>query len=168
MRQLLTALGISLDILIVLGLCIAVAKADSLPDSQGFKTQQQWSSRVNSHGHLPATAQHHGSRIQQFYVVTERNPVTGDTVGAPRRFSSRLEATEYRESLRTAAWVVWRYVGIGEPLRSMRFSNRMDAEEFVRAGGPARQGLLGSLLLTKETRILPARVSLEVENVRGS
>ena len=105
-------------------------------------------------------------RMNQLFVVIERNPLTSKIVGTPRRFSSRLEATRYRESLRTGAWVVWRYVGLNETMRSIRFSNRVDAEHFVRTGGPARRGLLGMVLLTHETRILSTRVSLETKNVR--
>jgi len=103
--------------------------------------------------------------VREFYVVSEKSPVTGEAVGSERRFGSRLEAMEYRESLRAGAWVVWRYAGIQEPLRSARFGSRSDAEQFVRTGGPARR-LLGLVLLTNETRILPAKVTLAVEHVR--
>jgi hypothetical protein len=142
------------------------AQADVLQGANEFATQHHHLKIASPHWGNQNMQQRHPLRMQQLFVVTERNPATGEIVSSPRRFSSRLEATQYRESLRSAAWVVWRYVGIGEPLRSLRFPNRIDAEQFVRTGGPARRGVLGALLLTHETRILPTRVSLETEHVR--
>jgi hypothetical protein len=142
------------------------AQADGLLAATGFSRQHHHPTSASSHWDNSSVQHRRRPQMQQLFVVIERNPLTGELVSSPRRFNSRLEATLYRESLRSAAWVVWRYVGIGEPMRSVRFANRFDAEQFVRTGGPTRRGLLGALLLTQETRILPTRVSLDVEHVR--
>jgi hypothetical protein len=144
----------------------ASAQAEVVLTSAGSATQLPRSAGPHRHRETQALQHQLRLRMQQVFVVTERNPLTGELVGTPRRFTSRLAATEYRESLRAGAWIVWRYVGVNEPLRSVRFLNRFEAEQFIRTGGPSRRGLLGKLLLTNETRILPARVSLETEIVR--
>jgi hypothetical protein len=159
-------LGVVIAVCIAIGLIRTSALADGFPATADFVAPNHHHTSFNSTRNNPSGQHYHPLRIQQIFVVSERNPLTGELVSAPRRFSSRLEATLYRESLRSAAWVVWRYVGIGEPLRSVRFTNRFDAEQFVRTGGPARRGFLGSLLLTQETRILPSKVSLDIDYVR--
>lgn len=144
----------------------ATVQADGFPTTASFVAPNHHHAAFNPTWNNSSGQHYQPLRMQQIFVVSERNPLTGELVGSPQRFRSRLQATQHRESLRSAAWVVWRYVGIGEPLRSVRFTNRFDAEQFVRTGGPARRGFLGSLLLTRETRILPSRVSLDIEYMR--
>lgn len=142
------------------------ARAEAVLTLPGAATQLHRSAGPNTHRETQTLQHPYRLRMQQVFVVTERNPLTGELVGTPQRFTSRLAATEYRETLRAGVWVVWRYVGVNEPLRSVRFANRFEAEQFIRTAGPSRRGLLGNLLLTNETRILSARVSLEPEIVR--
>ena len=150
--QLLAVVFMALEVLVVFGCIISVA--------QGEVTRVPVTRMAPVTGE--AGAQPFRPVVREIFVVSERDPFTGELVGTPRQFFSRLEAHEYRDVLRAAAWVVWRSGGAKEAARWTRFPTRAAAEKFVASAGPALRGLLGGVPRVDQCRITPARVQLEV------
>lgn len=93
------------------------------------------------------------------YVVTETHPATKGVI-SKKRYANRAQALQQHDALQSAHWVQWRFMGINEPMRYQRFKTAGEAQRFINSDGPSKSGRLGVALLTNETKMLRAKVTL--------
>ena len=98
-------------------------------------------------------------RTRTEYVVTETHPVTKGVIST-KRFANRAEAVRQLDSAKLVHWVQWRFLGVNEPMRYQRFKSAGEAQNFINTDGPSKSGRLGVAVLTNETKLLRAQVSL--------
>jgi hypothetical protein len=94
------------------------------------------------------------------YLVTEYNPFSKGVEN--QKVFSPQESAKYTQTCnayKKIHWVKWRYAGINEPLRTLRFSSYRAAQGFIDNNGPAKKGLIpGIAFLSEPAKIVPAKV----------
>ncbi|MBE9032672.1 hypothetical protein IQ266_23325 [filamentous cyanobacterium LEGE 11480] len=87
---------------------------------------------------------------RRIYYITIKNPITGSIERRIGPYSRRTLTTKYRAA-RKNHYAVYRYAGIGEQMKTKRFSTKAAAQRYLRTNGPCRDAnALGICLLDRK------------------
>lgn len=101
--------------------------------------------------------------VEKQYYVTVKNPHTGSVerrVG-PYRES---EANQQYNALQNTHYAVYRYLGIGEQIKTKSFSSQYSAQQYLDSNGPCRDANIFGICALDLKQIRPAIVAKTLAN----